>query len=162
MKGEFKGQPYSRQELLKYLLKGSETRLKFKENISPAQVEAAVSEWVEPVLGNDTQSKTSKKDAETHYKMLAEIYKDALSKHPDWFNTNYRATVSFFDRELDLERVEILDHHRYFIFMCNTLHKKHIRTSEHELERMYVTLLRMTEGGVEHLFLRISKKLNLQ
>lgn len=137
-KGEFKGQLYTRSNLLKYLIKGK-LRLNFVKNISPAQVEEATSSWVEPVLGNDTKTKPPKPDSQTHYQVCQDIIKKAKAEHPDWFQvsiTNY-----FAEDEDDFTLRS--DYHRHmWDLMIKELNKRKIRTSINELERFYTTIMR--------------------
>lgn len=157
MKGEYKGQKYNKKDLLKYMLKGK-LRLLFEKDISPAEVEEAVSSWVELNLSNSTGPKSSK-DTNTHYDIILSIKQKALKEHSDWFDTQLTIDTSCFGYEFD--KVTIKDHHRLFYFMCNELNKARIRTSSNELERFYVTLIRQFANGTESLFNTISRKLNL-
>jgi len=56
-KGEYAGEPISRQKTLIYILKGK-LPVKFSKNISPQEVEEAQLAWVEPVLGNDNTNRS--------------------------------------------------------------------------------------------------------
>lgn len=159
IRGEFKGQKYTVPDLLKYMLKGK-LRLETSKNISPAQVEEAISSWVELNLSTSTTStKSSKKEASTHYDVIQNIKAKALKEHSEWFD--YQLTIDTACFGYEFEKVTIKDHHRLFYFMCSELNKARIRTSNNELERFYVTLIRQFANGTETLFSAISRKLNL-
>lgn len=138
-KGEFAGQAYTREHLLKYLLKGDPARLKFSKNISPAEVEEAVSSWVEPVKGNDTSTKSSKKDTTTYYQVCQEIVAKAKKEHPDWFRV---AITNYFAEDEDEFTLRHDYRRKMWDLMVIELNKRKIRTSINELERFYTTIMR--------------------
>lgn len=145
-KGEFAGKEYTREHLLKYLLKGDPLRLKFSKNISPAEVEEAVSSWVEPVIGNDTSTKSStqsshekKEKDKTHYQVCQEIIAKAKREHPDWFQV---AITNYFAEDEDEFTLRHDYRRKVWDLMITELNKRKIRTSINELERFYTTIMR--------------------
>jgi len=144
---------------LKYMSKGK-LRPKFIKNISPDVVEEQRKQWIEPppkVAKSSPQTK--EKSTESHYEVILRIKTDAIKNHPEWFTYQRRIDTACFGAEFD-ERV-IVNHQAFFGFMCHELNKAKIRTSQNELERFYVTLMRQFQCGMDNLFSTISKKLNL-
>lgn len=159
IEGEYAGERYRRNYLLKYLLKGSETRLKWVKNISPAEVEEAVSSWVEPVLGNDTKAKSSKKkDTQTYYKVCQEILAKAKSSHPEWFRS---AITNYYAEDEDEFTLQRQYYRNIWDLMIKELNTRGIRTSINELERFYTTMMRNDREIKTLLFTNFMKKIGV-
>lgn len=155
-------QPYSRSKLLEYLIKGDPSRLKFSKNISPAEVEAAASAWVEPGLGNSTKnepspkSKPKKQDTQTHYQVCQEILRKAKTEHPDWFKMDI---TNYFAEDEDEFTLRPDYHKHIWDLMITELNKRKIRTSINELERFYTTIMRNDHATKSLLFQNFWRKI---
>jgi len=146
-------------KFITYMSKGK-LRPKYLKNISPAQVEELRTKWIEPTPKvAPSPAKSKEKNTESHYEVILRIKSEAIKNHGDWFTYQTRIDNQCFGAEFD-QRV-IVNHQAFFGFMCSELNKAKIRTSQNELERFYVTLMRQFSSGTENLFSTISKKLNL-
>lgn len=155
-------QPYSRAKLLGYLLKGDPLRLKFSKNISPAEVEAATSEWVEPGLGNSTKrepsqpAKKPKQENLTHYQTCQEILRKAKAEHPEWFKSDITTYFAEDEDEFTLRS----DYHKHmWDLMIKELNRRKIRASINELERFYTTIMRNDHETKSLLFQNFWRKI---
>lgn len=144
---------YDDYKLAIYILKGDRANLKYVKGYSDDYVETALKDWRQPVVKADvnTDKKTSNdKDTKTHYQLIKDIY----AKAP---KTN-RLVRDEFGNLVDEHCVEnsVATWH----LMCKVLNENHVRTSSHELERFYVTLLRQDPLHQEDLYNNLMRKLN--
>lgn len=151
-KGQYKGQLYKRIPLLKYLLKGDAARLKYSKNISPAEVEEAVSAWIpdeskDPTPQTPQKSEAKAKQTETHFEICEQILLEAKAKHPNWFKVSM---VNYLDEHESEFTIYPEYYQNIWDLMITTLRKKKIRTSINELERFYITIMR-NEYDFKHL-----------
>lgn len=144
--------PYGRRELLKYVLKGlnrqqpQESFLKYSLGVSQNEIDAAVQEW--DVRKPETVA-TDDKKGKTHYALIKEIYAEAKK--------DVRIVRDEFGNLINEECVE--NSLATWHLMCRKLNENEVRTSSHELERFYVTLLRQDPLHQETLYTKLMKKL---
>lgn len=150
-------EPYDKFKLLRYVLKGLELNnpqvsfLKYHYGYGDeAMIKLAKEDWkVENVKERPVAAPEKKKKATTHYGLIKEIYAEA--------NKTTRLVRDEFGNVIHEQCIEnsVATWH----LMCKKLNENEVRTSSHELERFYVTLLRHDPLHQENLYLNLSKKL---
>lgn len=145
---------YDVYKLAVYILKGERDNLKLNKGYSNDFIEAALGAWqplpVKADINLDKKSKSESKDTKTHYQLIKEIY-DKASKTTRLVRDEFGNLVN----EHCIENSVATWH-----LMCKVLNENHIRTSSHELERFYVTLLRQDPLHQEDLYNNLMRKLN--
>jgi len=145
---------YDEFKLAVYILKGERDNLRYNKGYSNEFIEAALDAWqplpVKADINLDKKSKSESKDTKTHYQLIKEIYTKA-SKTTRLVRDEFGNLVS----ENCIENSVATWH-----LMCKVLNDNHVRTSSHELERFYVTLLRQDPLHQEDLYNNLMRKLN--
>lgn len=147
-------QAYEFDKLSEYILKGDKKHLR-DTNQTEEFVQKRVDEWVQflPVDVPQEESSGRKKKAEsqiTQYKIINEVI--AYGIEQKWI-----VTEDFNNQDINT----IASWHRKNIFkyMCTLLNKYQIRTSRNELERIYVTILRLCPNAQNEIYESIYKNI---
>lgn len=145
--------PYGRNELLKYVLKGLEreiprqSSLKYSKGFTEIEIEEAKMTWIPSKLTSEEDEE--KKSSKTHYSLIKEIYAEAPK--------TTRLVRDEFGNLINEQCVE--NNVGTWHLMCKKLNENEIRTSSHELERFYITLLRQDPLHQENLYTNLMKKM---
>lgn len=138
-------------KLAVYILKGKRETKRFCKGYSDEFIEEAIKAWrPQPVKADINLDKKDMKDTKTHYQLIKEIYAKA-SKTTRIVRDEFGNLVN----ENCIENSVATWH-----LMCRVLNENSIRTSSHELERFYVTLLRQDPQHQEDLYNNLMRKLN--
>lgn len=128
---------YDWEKLMVYCLKGALTP-KISVGCMDTEIERFQSMWVPPEeLKKKTVQDSGKKKEKSHWDLMDEIWAELQAKHPNELYNGLKA------QELDLDPV-LTEPGRHLLWdiMIRILNENKVRTSQNELERFWVSLIR--------------------
>lgn len=153
----WKGEPYDRDKLGTYMLKGDKALLR-QTNYTDEQIISWVHAWVGFVKREPLQpKKNAKEGVKSHWDIMQEIIAETRTMKGVWSQVN---TIVSGDDGIVLDDLWVCNNKKaVWDCMIKHLAKNRIRTSKHELERWYVTMMREEKDTSQAMYSSIMKKL---
>lgn len=155
----YKSEAYDTDKLGVYVLKGKLANMK-QTSYESQKISAWVDDWRESVSNPSDKSPPkngSKSPVKSHYDIMEEILQETRQRPGIWRVIN---TISSDEQGLIQDPVWVCEN-RKAVWDCMIKHlaKNKIRTSKHELERWYVTMMREEKNTSEAMYSSIMRKL---
>jgi len=137
-------EPYLCSHLSRYCLKGKFDEYCFNQGFTAVQLDKIVTSW----KVDEPEEKTKKEKDESHYALCEKIYETIINYEDTPANAMTCPTWSY---DVNTGEKSIKDFRRASWIMNTELNKAKVRTSQNELERFYVTILRMDKSCAKHI-----------
>lgn len=150
---------HNRDDLGKYMLKGDKEKNYRASSYSDEQIQIWVDMWVVTPTKNEITSVPKKKLAgvKTQWEIMEEIIAESRQTPGVW--EKFSAITTGPDGIIPEERWHCRNTRRVYDIMLKHLAKNKIRTSVHEMERWYITMMRDEPSVSDSIWRKISNRL---
>lgn len=149
-------QPYDKEKLGIYILKGKESVCK-DTTLEEEEILRWVGEWVQPVRQEPAAPQTKKEQPATHYELIVKIVMDTRGMNGVW---EHMMNLGTDNEGVALEDTWVCRNRKaVWNYMIKVLNENKVRTSRNELERFFVSILRHDREACDRMYENIIEKI---